>query len=174
MLFTGAGAALSAGLIYRPTAWLRLGFGLETPSVGKLRRSTDGDLQALTDSVRNTSWITNNEFNDYHQPLHLSTSVAFQVNYYALIAFQYDYRHQANALDNHSLRMGLEIIPVPGLYINAGYAFESAFSRSNNVVHVDPTLHRQDVYFQRVRWSQYVSGGSGLPIPLAAHAALRP
>jgi hypothetical protein len=29
------------------------------------------------------------------------------------------------------------------------------------VVHVDPTLHRQDVYFQRVRWSQYVSGGIG-------------
>lgn len=161
LLFTGAGVSFSAGLIYRPTYWLRLGFGLETPSIGKLRRGTNGDLQALTDSVRNSSWITNYEFGDYHQPLHLSTSVAFQVNYYALIAFQYDYRHQAKQLDNHSLRIGLEVIPVPGLYINAGYAFESAFSRKENVHYVDPTLHRQDTYFQRLRWSQYVSGGIG-------------
>ncbi len=161
LLFTGAGVSFSAGLLYRPLPWLRLGFGIETPSVGKLRRGTNGDLQALTDSVRNTSWVTSYEFTDYHQPLHLSTSVAFQVNYYALIAFQYDYCHQSKALDNHSLRLGLEVIPVPGLYINAGYAFESAFSRKDNVQHVDPTLHRQDTYFQRVRWSQYVSGGLG-------------
>ena len=152
---------MSAGLICRPLSWLRLGFGLETPSVGKMRRSTNGDLQARTDSVRNTSWATDKEFTDYHQPLHISTSVAFQVNYYAMIALQYDYRHQSGALDNHGFRLGLEIIPVPGLYINAGYAYESAFSRSNNVRHVDPTLHRQDTYFQRLRWSQYVSGGLG-------------
>ena len=161
LLFNGAGVSMSAGLICRPLSWLRLGFGLETPSVGKMRRSTNGDLQARTDSVRNTNWVTDKEFTDYHQPLHISTSVAFQVNYYAMIALQYDYRHQSGALDNHGFRMGLEIIPVPGLYINAGYAYESAFSRSNNVRHVDPMLHRQDTYFQRLRWSQYVSGGLG-------------
>ena len=161
LLFNGAGVSFAAGLIYRPLSWLRLGFGLETPSVGKIRRGTNGDLEALTDSVRHSGYVTSDEFSDFHQPLHLSTSVAFQMNYYAMIALQYDYRHQSKALDDHSLRMGVEVIPVPGLYINAGYAFESAFSRKNNVQHVDPTLHRQDVYFQRVRWSQYVSGGIG-------------
>ncbi len=161
LVFNGAGVGLAAGFIYRPVSWLRLGFGLETPSLGRLRRSTRGDFYALTDTLRSTWYDTDKEFGDYHQPLHLSTSLAFQVNYYALIAFQYDYRHQAWALDNHSLRAGLEVIPIPGLYINAGYVFESAFSRSNLVVHVDPTLKRQDVYFQRVRWTQYVSGGIG-------------
>ena len=160
LLFNGAGVSMAAGLICRPLSWMRLGFGLETPSVGKIRRSTNGDLQARMDSVRNNTWITDKEL-DFHQPLHLSASVAFQVNYYAMIALQYDYRHQSDALDNHGFRMGLEVIPVPGLYINAGYAFESAFSRSNNVVHVDPTQHRLDAYFQRLRWSQYVSGGLG-------------
>lgn len=161
LVFSGAGCSFAAGLIYRPLSWLRLGFGIETPSLGRMFRSTRGDFIALTDSLRNNWYDTNAPFTNYHQPLHISTSVAFQVSYYALIAFQYDYRHQTQALDNHGLRMGLEVIPVPGLYINAGYVFESAFSRANNVHHVDQTLHRKDTYFQRVRWSQYLSGGIG-------------
>lgn len=161
LLYNGAGASLATGFIYRPLPWLRLGFGLETPSIGRVRRITDGDLEALTDSVRHSRWVTDSIFTNYHQPLHISTSVAFQVSYYAMIALQYDYRHQPGQLDNHGFRFGLEIIPVSGLYINAGYAFESAFSRSNNVQHIDPKLHRQDAYFQRTRWTQYLSGGIG-------------
>lgn len=161
LVFSGAGCGLAAGLLYRPTPWLRVGLGIETPSVGRMRRSTRGDFVALTDSVRSNWYDTDSLFGNYHQPLHISTSVAFQVSYYALIAFQYDYRHQSKALDNHSLRMGLEVIPVSGLYINAGYVFESAFSRANNIHPIDPSIHRQDTYFQRVRWTQYVSGGIG-------------
>ena len=130
LLFNGADCSLAAGLLYRPLSWLRLGVGLETPSIGKEFLSSRGDFTALADSLR-TSWdVTDTVIGDYHQPLHLSASVAFQVNYYALIALQYDYRHLFGALDNHSLRAGVEVIPIPGLYINAGYVFESAFSRA--------------------------------------------
>ena len=161
LLFTGADCSFAAGLLYRPLSWLRLGFGLETPSVGRMRRSTRGDLAALTDSLRSSWDETDSIFTNYHQPLHLSASMAFQVNYYALIALQYDYRHQSKALDTHSLRAGVEVIPIPGLYINAGYVFESAFSRAENIHHIDPNVNRQDTYFQRVRWTQYISGGIG-------------
>lgn len=161
LLFTGAGCAFAAGLLYRPLPWLRLGVGIETPSVGSMRRSTTGEWDALTDSLRGTWYKTDSLFYNYHQPLHLSTSVAFQVGYYALIALQYDYRHQSKALDNHSLRAGVEVIPVPGLYLNAGYVFEGAFTKANIIQPTDPNLYRQDTYFQRVRWTQYISGGIG-------------
>ena len=161
LLVTGAGCSFAAGLLYRPLPWLRMGFGLETPSVGRMRRSTRGDWSALTDSLRNSWYDTDSIFGNYHQPLHISTSVAFQISYYALIAFQYDYRHQSKALDNHSLRVGFEVIPVSGLYINGGYAYESNFSGRKIIQPVDPTLHRQDTYFQRTHWTQYVSAAIG-------------
>ena len=61
----------------------------------------------------------------------------------------------------HSLRTGLEVIPIPGMYINAGYAYESMFRKQDDVVLLDETLRRQEAYFQFNRWSQYVSAGIG-------------
>lgn len=162
LLYHGGGVGLATGLIYRPLSWLRLGFAIETPSIGSLRINSSGRLDAQTDSLR-TCYAPDNvaPLGDFHMPLHISTSVAFQVSYYALIAFQYDYRKQPGELQNHSLRAGFEVIPVSGLYINGGYAFEGAFSKKFSPVAVDPELIRRDTYSQRLRWSQYASVGLG-------------
>ena len=100
---------------------------------------------------------------DFHQPLHTSASVAFQVGYYGLLAFQYDYYHQSGKLDIHSLRAGLEVIPVPGMYINAGYVYESTFKKQETypVVPIADALDRYDAYFVHPRWSQYASVALG-------------
>ena len=158
VIYSGASFNLSAGFIYRPVSWFRLGFGLQTPSLGSLNISSSGELTAQTDSLRSSrAPYKGDTFSDFHQPLHLSSSAAFQIGYYGLIAFQYDYYHQKDEADIHSLRAGLEIIPVPGMYINAGYVYESTFKRQDKMVPVDPTLDRQDAYFMRPRWSQYAS-----------------
>jgi hypothetical protein len=50
---------------------------------------------------------------------------------------------------------------VLGLYINAGYAFESPFDKRQFVVPMDNTFERQDTYFHQLRWTQYASFAIG-------------
>ena len=162
LTLSGTGCNLTAGLIYRPVSWIRMGFGIQTPTLGSLNTYTSGTLVALTDSVR-TSSPPNGYSRDskFHMPLHLSSSVAFQVGAYGMLAFQYDYFKQLQNDAVHSLRTGIEVIPVMGLYVNAGYAFESTFKKNTNPVPMDPTFGRQDTYFVTPRWSQYVSAAVG-------------
>ena len=160
--YKGVGCALSAGLIYRPAEWVRIGFGIQTPSLGSLRIYSTGTLYAQTDSLRSSiapDLVTT--ITKFHQPLRTSASVAFQIGLYGMIALQYDFLHRFDADDVHTLKAGVEVIPVPGLYLNAGYAYESTFKTKDIPVSVDPILERQDTYFQRLRNSQYASFAIG-------------
>ena len=163
VLFNGVGASLAVGAIYRPAQWFRLGFGLETPSVSTFRTSTSGYFEAQADSVAPGSSSTNwpSEFSGFHMPLHLSTSAAFQITNYALLAFQYDYFHQPGEINRHSLRAGVEVVPYPGVYLNAGYAYESPFRKSYPLKEMDMSLERQDTYSLRTHRTQYISGAVG-------------
>ena len=164
LMFSGAGCSFAAGLIYRPQSWLRLGFGLETPSVGNMTTSSSGSFVACTDSLRRgyDAPYKRPETSAFHMPLRLSTSVALQLQHYAMIALQYDYRHLIDKLyDVHSLRAGVEVVPYPGVYINAGYIFESPFKTKIPACLIDPKLERQDAYYQYPKWQQYISGGVG-------------
>lgn len=157
-IFSGTSCNLSAGVIYRPTGWLRLGMGLQTHSLGALNSYTAGTLSAQTDSLRfSYAPDCSSRDADFHMPLHLSSSLAFQIGAYGLIAFQYDYLHQFKQNAVHSLRAGIEVIPVLGLYINAGYAYESTFNNEELIVPMDYSFNRQDTYFQQPKWSQYAS-----------------
>ncbi len=154
--------AFAAGLIYRPTGWLRLGLGIQTPSLGGLSIYSTGTLYALTDSLRSSSAPSgSNRDKSFHMPLHLSSSVAFQIGAYGMIGLQYDYFYQPSADSYHSLRTGIEVIPVLGMYINAGYAFESKFKSADRVVPIDPVFDRQDTYFLHPKWSQNASFAIG-------------
>ena len=162
VLYNGVGASLAVGAIYRPAQWFRLGFGLETPSVSTFRISYAGDFQAQTDTLGWAPYKQNRiEPSDFHMPLHLSTSAAFQITNYALLAFQYDYFHQPGEIDRHSLRTGVEVVPYPGVYLNAGYAFESPFRKSYPIVPMDELFERRDTYFLRTHRTQYISGAVG-------------
>lgn len=162
ILHTGTSVSMSAGLIYRPTVWMRLGLGVETPSLGGLSTYTTGTFSAMTDSLRH-SYAPDAVWRDskFHMPLHISTSAAFQIGAYGMIALQYDLNYQNTADPIHSLRAGIEVIPVMGMYINAGYACESPFHRSNKVVPMDPTFDRQDTYFIHPNISHYASFAIG-------------
>ena len=161
VMMSGAGCSLSTGVLLRPLSWLRIGFGFQTPSFSSLTLTTGGTFDAMTDTLR---WSDApdlvSRLSDFHMPLHTSTSIAFQIKHYALIALQHDFRYIKGVPAVHSFRAGLEVVPVTGLYINAGYAFESAFDKPKMIA-IDPTLDRQDAYFVHNQWQQYISGGVG-------------
>lgn len=159
---SGVGVGVAAGFIYRPLSWLRLGLAIHTPTLGSLRTYTDGKLQTKTDTL-GTSNAPSLAFRDmdFHLPVHLSTSAAFQIGAYGMIALQYDLYKQLQSPIIHSLRAGLEVIPVMGLYINAGYAYESTFKKTYAPAVMDPTFDRQDTYSICPKWSQYASVAVG-------------
>lgn len=160
--FSGVSCNLSFGVIYRPLQWLRLGFGIQTPTLGTLRTYSSGTFSAQTDSLRNSyAPDLKGEDRKFHLPLHLSSSVAFQIGAYGMISLQHDYIKQLQEPAIHSLRAGLEVIPVMGLYINAGYAYESTFKPATNVVSIEPTFDRQDAYFLNSRNTQFASVAVG-------------
>ena len=166
--FAGAGCTFSFGLLYRPIRWLRLGVSVETPSLGGLNTYTNGTIYAQTDSMRRSTAPSQSDFDRrYHSPLRLSTSAAAQIGNYGLVALQYDYAHTLSYMDVHSLRVGLEIVPIPGMYINAGYTYEWYQDRlrtkggPETTVPLDPKFNRQDAYFINMHSSQYASVGLG-------------
>ena len=160
-LFSGVGVSGATGLICRPLQWLRVGFSIETPSVGSYDATTTGMFDALADSAGySDAPKLRYEERKFHMPLHTSASVAFHIRKYALIALQYDYFHQSQAPDRHSFRVGAEVIPINGLYLNAGFALDATFGK-DWIFTVDPTLMRQDTYFQCPKRAQYLSGAVG-------------
>ena len=162
LLLNGAACSFSTGIILRPASWLRFGLGLQTPSFGSVNVITEGSFDAMTDSLRwSDAPPLNDNVSDFHMPFRMSTSVAFQISHYALISLQYDLRTYKKIPTTHSLRAGVEIVPINGIYIDLGYAFESTFKKSDPVYAIDPTLRRRDAYYQYTRWQQYISGGVG-------------
>lgn len=167
LLLAGVGCTFSLGLIYRPCRWCRLGVSVETPSLGGLGTYTAGTIYAQTDSAGSSAAPRQSSFDrSYHSPLRLSTSAAVQLGNYGMISYQYDYARCASYADVHSLRAGLEIVPIPGMYINAGYTYEWNKNRTGSgnadyIVPIDPSLNRQDTYFMNLHTTQYASAGLG-------------
>ena len=162
LIYSGVGFNAAVGLIYRPCQWARVGVSLQSPTVGRLNSYSSGTLSSLTDTLRYSySPELRTSTRSYHAPLQLSVSAAAQIGQWGLIALQYNYRHGMEFQDLHSLRAGIEVVPILGLYINAGYVFESTFKPADGIVPIDPTLDRQDAYFTHMRHSQYISGAVG-------------
>jgi len=161
LVFRGASCDLSLGMIYRPTGWLRLGLSFQTPTVGHVHTYTRGTFRAMTDSLR-YSYAPDLAYTDrgFHMPLRTSASVAFQFGAYGMVGLQYDYAHANFQNDIHTLRAGLEVIPVLGMYINAGYVYESTF-KEPRITPMVADFSRQDTYFIQPRSTQYVSGAIG-------------
>lgn len=160
LYFSGITAGLSAGLIWRPAGWLRIGASVQTPSIGSVTTYTSGTFSAMTDSLRySVAPDSQSEDKKFHLPLHASGSVALQLTAYGFLAVQYDYRHATfnHFPDSHTFRAGLEIIPVMGLYINAGYAYETTFGTTTMNVPMDPAFDRQDTYFLQPLNTQHTS-----------------
>lgn len=160
---SGIGVSGAVGLIYRPIQSLRIGASLQTPTVMQLSLQTEGDMYSTIagqkyDVLTPSSGSINTEI---YAPLRTSFSIAGQMGNNALIAVQYDYAHSADMEDVHTLRIGAEAQAYRGLFINAGYVYESSFMNKELAVGLDYNSIRTDMDYRYTAYSQYASIGVG-------------
>ena len=165
VLMSGLGVNAAFGMIGHPVQWLRFGVALTTPTASTLSVANYGKMTARVDSVR-TATTLDPEFvpyGNFSMPMRMSASLAFQLRHYGILAFQYDYAHHKYLADVHTLEVGLEVVPVPRLFINAGYVYESTFTDRNRVHYYDRAYNdmRTDTHAIYTRNTQYISCGIG-------------
>lgn len=160
---SGLGVNGTIGLIYRPIQALRIGASFQTPSVMHLSVQTEGDMYS-TINGQNYEILTPSSGSintTLASPLRTSMSVAGQIGNAALIAVQYDYAHSAEMEDVHTLRIGAEAQAYRGLFINAGYVYESSFMNEELAIGLDYNSIRTDMDYRYTASSQYASLGIG-------------
>lgn len=160
---SGVGVSGSIGLIYRPIQAIRMGLSFLTPTVMGTSVQTTGDLHTsidgkLYDVLTPESGLLSAEL---VSPLRTSVSIAGQIGNEGLIAVQYDYAHSAEMEDVHTLRIGTEAQVYRGLFLNAGYVYESSFIKEYPVWMLGYNDIRTDMDYRYTPQSQYASVGLG-------------
>ena len=160
---TGVGVSGTFGLIYRPIQYLRIGASFQTPTMMSLSVQTEGDLYSTvaSQSYEVLTPESGAMSAEMLAPLRSSFSLAGQLGNYGIIALQYDYAHAADMDDIHTLRFGLEAHAYRGLYLNAGYVYESSFMSEEPIVGLDYNSVRTDMDYRYTPQSQYASAGIG-------------
>ena len=160
---SGVGLSGTIGLIYRPIQALRVGASFHTPTIMSLSIQTEGDMYSTVEgkkyeALTPASGVVNSEM---VSPLRTSVSVAGQIGNRGLIAVQYDYAHSSEMEDVHTLRIGAEAQATRGLFLNAGYVYESSFMKNDPVWMLGYNEIRTDIDYRYTQSSQYLSAGVG-------------
>ena len=160
---SGVGVSGTLGLIYRPIQALRIGASLQTPTIMTLSVQTEGDMYSTISGQKydvltpESGIMTTNMVS----PLRTSVSVAGQLGSVGLLAVQYDYAHSAEMEDVHTLRVGAEAQVTRGLFLNAGYVYESSFIKEDPIWMLGYNEVRTDMDYRYTQSTQYASVGLG-------------
>ena len=163
LLMSGLGVNGAIGMIGHPVEWLRFGVSFITPTASTLSVSNYGEMRSsINDSTIATPDCTTT-VEGFSLPLRLSTSVAFQWKRYGLLSLQYDYAHHKYLDDVHTLKVGLEVVPVQRLFINAGYVYESTFRNGESLLpyKLNYNAVETNTHALYTRNTQYISCGVG-------------
>ena len=160
---SGVGVNGSFGLIYRPIQALRIGASLQTPTILSLSRQSTGDMYSTIAGQKYEVLTPESGVMDIDiaSPLRTSVSVAGQMGKIGLIAVQYDYAHSNEMEDIHTLRMGAEAQMTRGLFLNAGYVYESSFMKEDPKWLLGYNEIRTDMDYRYTAATQYASAGIG-------------
>ena len=160
---SGVGVSGTLGLIYRPIQALRIGASFQTPTIMTLSVQTEGDMYSTISGQKydvltpESGIMTTNMVS----PLRTSVSVAGQLGSIGLLAVQYDYAHSAEMEDVHTLRVGAEAQVTRGLFLNAGYVYESSFIKEDPIWMLGYNEVRTDMDYRYTQSTQYASVGFG-------------
>ena len=160
---SGVGVGGTIGLIYRPLQCLRIGASFQTPTMMSLSVKTEGDMYSTIDGQKYEMLTPESgvQSADMLLPLRASFSIAGQLGSIGLLALQYDYAHSSEAEDVHTLRAGAEAQVTRGLFLNAGYVYESSFVKENPIWMLGYNEMRTDMDYRYTGSSQYASIGFG-------------
>lgn len=166
--FSGTHFNATAGFIYRPSQYFRLGASLATPSVGRFR-VTD----FMESRYHNEDKVLQDNYQAYSSrmtlPLNVTAGIAVQADRFGMVSFQYDYAHRKQYPDEHAFRVGLEGVIVRRFFLSAGYAYRSTFAQVDYrlpeySIFTNPDkdkYYRTDVDFRYPHHTHYVSAGFG-------------
>lgn len=123
---SGLGVRLSAGIIYRPTTWMRIGAAFVSPSWESMSCSYYRADRQESYSVKQ----------HMVQPLRANAGVAFVLGKKGLLSMEYDYAHPDKSMtqdvrqkyqlrDTHFAKCGLEIVAIKNLFVDLGYAYRA-------------------------------------------------
>ena len=160
---SGVGVSGSFGLIYRPIQALRIGASLQTPTILSLSRQSTGDMYSTIAGQKYEVLTPESGVMDIDiaSPLRTSVSIAGQMGKIGLIAVQYDYAHSNEMEDIHTLRIGAEAQMTRGLFLNAGYVYESSFMKEDPKWLLGYNEIRTDMDYRYTAATQYASAGIG-------------
>ena len=160
---SGLGVSGTLGVLYRPLQWLRVGASFQTPALINLSVQTEGDMYSMIrdekyEILTPSSGVVNTQI---VLPLRTSIGLAGQIGKEGMISIQYDYAHSEDIEDVHTLRIGAEAQVYRGLFMNAGYVYESSFLNEEPIVTLDYNSIRTDLDYRYTVQSQYASIGLG-------------
>jgi hypothetical protein len=159
----GVGVSGAFGVIWRPLRMLRLGCSIHTPVAMSITTRTSGTVTSkiLVDSVAaEVPFSPYTARNTYRMPFRMTTGLALQFRQSGLLSFEYDYRHDRDLMDVHTIKIGGEMVFIHNLFINLGYACESPFHK-DKIYPLAPGSVRTDPDFRNFKLSHYASCGIG-------------
>ncbi len=163
----GMGFNGSAGVIYRPTGWLRLGASFQSPTWMTIRMRNYADMsytgvgQAV--DIESPENSTNTYGYTYMLPMRAVGGLAFQINTIGVVSLEYDYTHQFDQSipDVHWVRLGTEWVVKKNLFLRLGGAYKSSFQKEDMMLRWSYDAVRTDTDFRSVHGTAYVSAGIG-------------
>lgn len=155
------------GLIYHPIRNLRLGLSFITPTSLAMTTKTYATIRSLGyaveiegSKVRDSQTPTVTSDYKLVNPLRTTVGAAVIFNR-GLISVEYDYAHQRDIDDIHTLKIGGEVVLHPVLFLNLGYAYESSFISTDYQCLLSETSIRTDTDFRNLKSSHFVGAALG-------------
>ncbi len=162
LTMSGVGVSGTIGLLYQPVQPLRVALSFQTPVAMNHTTRLDADMR-LEDSpfsafeqtmiIRYTNRLT--------QPLRTTAGVTFIAGQRGLVSLQYDFRHSRLTTDMHTMKIGGEVVISNNLFLNCGYAFESAFLKNEQPTLLAVNDVRTDAEFRTIGLSHMAGVGVG-------------
>jgi hypothetical protein len=159
---SGVGVSGTIGLLYQPVQFVRLALSFQTPVAMNLTIRTDADMM-VKDNPIDAFERTPIERYTYRltQPLRTTAGVTFIAGQRGLVSLQYDFRHSRMTTDMHTMKIGGEVVISNNLFLNCGYAFESAFLKNEQPTLLAVNDVRTDAEFRTIGLSHMAGVGVG-------------
>lgn len=161
---SGAGVNFKVGLTYRPFPALRIGLALHTPTFTNITHEYNAGMRAepmLSGGAKTSRTPLNVYDYSYNSPTRLLAGISYTLGNFGVLAVDYErtwyngmrltsggfddreyYKAQIQTelLPGNSIKVGLEVKPVPVMAVRAGYSYYSSPVETENYFYSKPIM----------------------------------
>ena len=159
---SGVGVSGTIGILYQPIQPLRVALSFQSPVGMSLTTRTDAEMTVKDSPIDAYNKTPIYRYSDrLTQPLRVTAGLTCIAGQNGLVSLQYDFRHSRLTQDVHTMKIGGEMVISNNLFLNCGYAFESAFSRNEQPTLLADNDVRTDAEYRTVGLSHMAGVGIG-------------